>query len=574
MLGDEATEKFIPAEVYGLRDADLELFLGRLWAGDIATSVQAVPYYATSSEMLAQGVQTLLLRLGILSGIHEFNYRDSLRPEYTVHLMDAASIETFIERVAPHALGQERRVELLCRSSTCHRQTRQETVPAPDVYWDTILSIEPLGIDDTYDLTVEGDHNFVANALFVHNSHSAAYALLAYQTAWLKTHYPAAFMAAVLSADMDNTDKVVSLIEECRQMRLKVLPPDINTSDYHFTVQGEDTILYGLGAIKGVGAAALQGVIEERGRHGRFRDLFEFCRRIDQRKINRRTLEALISAGAMDALGEGQRDGRAVLMASLPVALQMAEQHLRDHGVGQNDLFGGVSTREAEHVVRPAFVCAVQWTEEQRLAAEKDTLGLYLTGHPIARYERELARFITARLSELRPEPEQRVIAAGLVVALRTMNVRRGGRMAFISLDDRTARIEVSVFPELYQRHRELLTKDKLLVIEGMVSVDDYTGGHKLSADQIFDLDQARAAYAKGLVISLDTRRDANGIVRQLAQVLGSFREGMCQVYIDYQNAAACAQLALGPEWKVRPSEDLLQRLAEVAGRDKVEVVY
>jgi DNA polymerase-3 subunit alpha len=252
----------------------------------------------------------------------------------------------------------------------------------------------------------------------------------------------------------------------------------------------------------------------------------------------------------------------------------MAEQHLRDRSAGQTDLFGGVVAREAEHGVKPAFVSATQWTEAQRLAAEKDTLGLYLTGHPIAQHEAELARFITARLAELKPEAEQAVIVAGLVMAIRTMNVRRGGRMAFVVLDDRSARLEVSVFPELYQRHRELLTRDRLLVMEGTLSMDDYSGGYRLAADRIFDINQARAAYAKGLIIGLDARGDANGIVRRLAQVLSPFREGTCPVYIDYQNHDAAAQIILGPDWKVHPTDDLLQRLADLAGRDRVEVVY
>ena len=593
ILGCRATEKFIPTEVYGLCDGDLELLVGRLWAGDgfIANATQAIPYYATSSEMLAKGTQTLLLRLGILSGLHrkQFKYRGGLRPGYTVYLIGEASAETFMARVAPHALGRERQVELLRRhlSSTRRGQTSKDTIPVEserlaqfaraDIFWDTVVSIEPKGIADTYDLTVEGDHNFVANGLFVHNSHSAAYALLAYQTAWLKAHHAAAFMAAVLSADMDNTDKVVSLIEECREMQLKVLPPDINTSGYQFTVKSVNTILYGLGAIKGVGEAALEGLLEDRAQNGPFRHLFELCRRIDQRKVNRRVLEALIRAGALDGLGPDPRSSagsnRAVMMASLTLALQMAEQHVRDRAAGQDDLFGGVVTRETA-AVKPAFVAAAQWSEEQRLTEEKETLGLYLTGHPIERHERELARFTTARIAQLKPESEQKVIVAGLVVAVRTLNARRGGRMAFVVLDDRSARIELSVFPDLYQSHRDLLVKDRLLVIEGSVSPDDYSGGYRMSADRILDLDQARAAYAKRLVIGLDARSLQNGMVHQLVQTLTPFRDGTCPVTIDYRNEGACAQLVLGQEWRMRPTEELLHRLEELAGRDNVQLGY
>ncbi len=215
-------------------------------------------------------------------------------------------------------------------------------------------------------------------------SHSAAYALVSYQTAWLKSHYPAAFMAAVLSADMDNTDKVVTLIDECRDMKLDVAPPDINHSAYAFTVNGVDGIRYGMGAIKGVGLAAIEGIIAERTEKGAFRDLFDLCRRIDLRKANRRVLEALIRSGAMDALG----DNRASLMASLPAALHLAEQDARDATAGQVDLFG-LAAPQADAATTDVSAHTAhlpEWDEAERLTGEKETLGLYLTGHPIARY--------------------------------------------------------------------------------------------------------------------------------------------------------------------------------------------
>ncbi|MFQ5488983.1 MAG: DNA polymerase III subunit alpha, partial [Gammaproteobacteria bacterium] len=292
-------------------------------------------------------------------------------------------------------------------------------------------------------------------------SHSAAYARIAYQTAWLKAHYPAAFMAAVLSSDMDNTDKVVMLIDECRTMGLAVKPPDINLCDYAFTVSDQQTIRYGLGAIKGVGAAALESIIAERNANGHFADLFDLCRRIDLRKANRRVLEALIRAGALDSLDEN----RARSMARLTHALQAAERHLRDQAVGQNDLFGGVIASAPDAAAAVPEVEVPPWSEEQRLSGEKETLGLYLTGHPIQRYEAELARFITARISELNPARDQNVVIAGLVVAIRTLNSRRGDRIAFVTLDDRSGRIDLAVFAEAYRRYRDLIGKDRLIVV-------------------------------------------------------------------------------------------------------------
>ncbi len=419
-------------------------------------------------------------------------------------------------------------------------------------------------------------------------SHSAAYALVSYQTAWLKTHYPAAFMAAVLSADMDNTDKVVTLIDECRDMKLEVAPPDINHSDYAFTVNGADGIRYGMGAIKGVGLAAIEGIITERGAQGAFHDLFDLCRRIDLRKANRRVLEALIRSGAMDALGEN----RASLMATLPAALHLAEQHARDATAGQVDLFGlAESPADAAAADVSAHAAHLpEWEEAERLTGEKETLGLYLTGHPIACYADELAKFTSGRIAEVTTAPgedwtyntksygkaskEQSVVLAGLVVGLRTLQTQRGGRMAFVTLDDRSARAEIAVFSEAYTQYRQLLLKDKLLVVEGSLSPDDYAGGYRVSANRVLDIDQARAVYAKRLLIDLDARTAGNGFIPALQAALAPFRAGPCPVLLDFNRNDATAQILLGQEWRVHPTDELLQRLGDLVGAGHVHVEF
>ncbi len=419
-------------------------------------------------------------------------------------------------------------------------------------------------------------------------SHSAAYALISYQTAWLKAHYPAAFMAAVLSSDMDNTDKVVGLIEECRQLGLDVLPPDVNVSDYAFGVDGDHRIVYGLGAIKGVGESAVETILAERRAGGPFPDLFDLCRRIDLRRANRRVLEALIRAGALDGLGRH----RAALMAQLTAALQSAEQHTRDHAAGQNDLFGGPATPQGA----AAAPETPEWDDDERLAGEKETLGLYLTGHPIARHEAELAHFVTLRIGDLageadangagalRPAPreDRAAVVAGLVVALRTMQTQRGGRMAFLTLDDRSGRIEIAVFSEAFQRYRALLAKDRLLVVQGALSADEYTGGYRMSADRIWDLAQARAAFLRGLEVAVDSERAANGFVSTLAHTLEPFcvppgahgEAAGCPVWIEYLRPGARARIALGARWRVQPTDELLHRLEDLAGREGVRLVY
>jgi DNA polymerase-3 subunit alpha len=402
-------------------------------------------------------------------------------------------------------------------------------------------------------------------------SHSAAYALIAYQTAWLKTHYPAAFMAAVLSADMDKTDKVVTMIAECRDMKINVLPPDINRCEYAFVVLDDASILYGLGAIKGLGQAAIDAILEVRRADGPFRDLFDFCRRIDLRRVNRRVLESLIKAGALDSLGTH----RAALMASLSLALAAADQVGRAKEARQDDLFGLGGGESAASAPPPAvFVDAPPWSEELRLEGEKETLGLYLTGHPIARYEQELARFIDSTIAELKPTEDKNIVVAGLVVGMRAMQTRRGDRMAFVTLDDRTGRLELAVFSELYERHRDLLAKDTLLVVEGQVSVDEYSGGFKMSAERIYNIDQARGTFASRLEIDVDVALAANGFLHALQQVLKPATPGTCPVCIRYDAGPASAEILLGPEWKITPGAALLDRLAGLAGEGRVRLIY
>ncbi|MGD8874382.1 MAG: DNA polymerase III subunit alpha [Gammaproteobacteria bacterium] len=419
-------------------------------------------------------------------------------------------------------------------------------------------------------------------------SHSAAYALVSYQTAWLKAHYPAAFMAAVLSADMDNTDKVVHLIAECRDMKLQVVPPDINLSNYHFTEQTGDTVVYGLGAIKGVGQGAIEGMLAERAAGGPFADLFDLCQRVDLRKVNRRVFDALIRAGALDSLGET----RATQQANLARALQLAEQRSRDLNTGQNDLFGGADPGVATVTGKQVLP---EWEEEQRLQGEKETLGLYLTGHPIIRYEPELVNMVSGTLAQLaamcsglptespggnggyggRPGGNERpVTIAGLVMSMRVRKTQRGGKIAFLTVDDRTARLDVRVFPEVYDKHQALLGKDKVLVIQGGLGLDDYTGGYQVTAQSIYDINQARELFARRLVVGVESRQAGNGFVTHLADILQPFRTGHCRVCIDYLGSEAQARVALGEEWAVHPTDELLHRLRDLAGQDSVQVEY
>lgn len=401
-------------------------------------------------------------------------------------------------------------------------------------------------------------------------SHSAAYALLTYQTAWLKAHYPAEFMAAVLSSDMDNTDKVIIFIDECQNLGIKILPPDIQQSDFKFTVNEKSEIIYGLGAIKGAGAAAIENILQARNKCKKFTDLFSFCQGVDLRKVNRRVLEALIRSGAMDSF---QKD-RAVLLATIDIALQAAEQNARQLEVGQVDLFGNIINSEST-LPKHAYATANKLSIEERLNGERETLGLYLSGHPITKYEKELSNLISSRIVDLKIAPEKSlVIVAGLVLATKVMQTKSGNRMAIATIDDRSARMEVVIFAEAFNKYRDLIVKDQILILEGELQIDEFTENYRLTARKIFNLDQARENFAKSLWIKLTDKIIDQTLIDELTKILNPYRGGTCPVFISYFKSGANANIALGDEWKIKPQESLLQQLATLFNFDEVMLGY
>ncbi|MFT5083224.1 MAG: DNA polymerase-3 subunit alpha [Lentisphaeria bacterium] len=406
-------------------------------------------------------------------------------------------------------------------------------------------------------------------------SHSAAYALVSYQTAWLKTHYPAHFMAATMSSDMDKTDKIVTFIEEVRNMGLVLLPPDVNQGQFHFTVDENNNIIYGLGAIKGMGEGPVGAILEAR-KEALFSDLFDFCARTDPKKMNKRSLEALVRSGALDTIGPGlDLDyDRALMFLAIPEAVKTAEQRSANTKAGISDLFGDVvpSRGEAGDVYQD-FRQVRRWSLKQRLNGEKETLGLYLTGHPIDEYDNELTHLVSSRIVNVRGDKNKQTIA-GLVVAFRLMKTKKGDNMAFITLDDRTGRIEVAIFSDTYNEHRDRLLKDAMLVIEGQISNDDFSGGLKMRADNVIDLSEARIDSVKGLTISLINEKLPVGFTKQLKDVLRSGSSGKCPVFISYTYSDVSAQVTLGNEWSVRPDDELIVNIRGLFGNDNVALNY
>ncbi|NIY92095.1 DNA polymerase III subunit alpha [Vibrio diazotrophicus] len=400
-------------------------------------------------------------------------------------------------------------------------------------------------------------------------SHSAAYALVSYQTLWLKTHFPAEFMAAVMTADMDNTEKVVGLVDECIRMGLKVLPPDINSGLYRFNVDETGAIVYGIGAIKGVGEGPIEAIQEAREKGGYFKDLFDFCARIDLKKVNKRVIEKLILAGALDRLGPH----RAAMMASLNDAVKSASQHHQAEAFGQADMFGVLT--DAPEEVEQKYTQVPEWPEKVWLEGERETLGLYLTGHPINAYLKELNRYTSCRLNEATPtRRDQSITVAGLVIAARVMTTKRGTRIGLMTLDDRSGRMEVMLFSDALERYAELLEKDKILVISGQVSFDDFNGGLKMSAREVMDMGSAREKYARGLSISIEQSQIDEQFFERFSEILTPHRAGTVPVNVYYQRPDARARLVLGTEWRVTPSDTLLDELQQLLGNDQVELEF
>jgi DNA polymerase-3 subunit alpha len=401
-------------------------------------------------------------------------------------------------------------------------------------------------------------------------SHSTAYALIAYQTAWLKAHYPEAFMAAVMTADMGDTDKLVVLLDDCRQLGIAIDPPNVNFSGAGFSVGGSRRISYGLGAITGVGLSLVEELVAERAAHGPYTGLMDLCRRVGQQKLNRRVLEALVRAGALDGFGQN----RATLMNAIGDTLVLAERTAHAAAVGQATLFGGDDVGvEATHVVTPVR----EWTKRERLEAERESLGLYLTAHPFddyARHWRELnyssiADIIGALPPEGAPYQRKAATLAGVVMDVR----RRGTRLAIV-LDDNTDRVEVTLFDEVYAAAKHLINKHAVLVIDGQLRYDEYLSGWRLTAQRVRAFDEIIEESARRITIRIADNDTGLKLIGELKTTLEPFRRGNCEVSIEYRNESGQAELTCGEAWAVRPTRELRERLSRLLGEDRYKIHY
>ena len=401
-------------------------------------------------------------------------------------------------------------------------------------------------------------------------SHAAAYALLSYHTAYLKVHHTAAFMAANMSLAMEDTDKIKILVEDAIDVcKLTILPPDVNESQFRFTPEGQprsvtgkqvSNIRYGLGGVKGAGQGAIEAIIAAREEGGKFKDLFDFCKRVDKKQINRRTIESLIRAGAMDAFGVD----RAVLLASVAFAMEAAGQAAA--AANQVSLFGG---DDSDLIAPPDYVKATPWTDRQKLAEEKIALGYYLSGHMFDSYAQEVRRFAKTKLKDLEPSREPRMLC-GVITGVRTQMTQRG-KILIVALDDKTGVVEVTIYNELLEAHKNIFKEDEFLLVVGKVSEDRFNGGLRITAEKVFDIAAARIHYGHKLEMDIECTISP----AKMAEVLAPYRnpDGL-PVSLRVKPQGIECTLQLGDEWRVAPSDALKHALELNLGAKDVAVEY
>lgn len=415
-------------------------------------------------------------------------------------------------------------------------------------------------------------------------SHSAAYALISYQTAWLKKYFPAHFMASVMSADMDQTDKLVSLKDDCNEFKLILQAPSVNESEYRFTVSAQSSIRYGLGAIKGVGQAVIDAVINERNTNGHFSDLTDFCKRCAHIKLSRRTFDALINSGAFDCLGLN----RASAAKNIDAAIKLGQQEFSNKNSGMNDMFGFSTSQDSGSTI--IFESIEEWKEEDLLIAEKHSLGLYLSGHPIDLVAHELASMTGQSLKAIKQHAAQNYtpaenenkfirntgspcLVAGIVVDIR----KRGSRVSLI-LDDNTDRIEVGLFEDKFEVYRHVLVKDRILVIAGKIAFDGFLDDFKVTAEKIYDLEEARDQFAGRLVMKYHSDQpaysDQDKLLNNIQATLEPHLNGNCRVIMAYQNGLSRANVEFGDDWRITPNKLLMENLQKILGKNNVRIQY
>ena len=394
-------------------------------------------------------------------------------------------------------------------------------------------------------------------------SHSVAYALIAYQTAWLKTHYTAEFMAAVLSSDMDNTDKVVSFINDCKAIKIKLLPPDINKSTYAFSVPEENTIRFGLGAIKGVGQAAIDAIMHER-KNGYYSDIFDLCARDESRKINKKTLEALITSGAVDSFGLP----RSTFFNNISTIIAFADQQHKNRD--QLDLFamGG----DSEDSQKPELISTRDWTKIEELIKEQEAIGFYFSGHPIDYYAHEIKNIITHKFAHIpRLNDKTKVCVAAVLKSKRIIMTKRGKKLGILNLDDGSMHMEATMFDEAIYNMDPNIKKNDIVILQGEVTDDRFNESKKIIASKVMSLQAFRQKNIKRITLEMEAVKEN---LNDLANILEQFKHGSTPCFIRCTNGGSNTVLKLGSQYNLDINDECLSELDNYLGRDKVELIY
>ncbi len=646
LLGKLATNKVIPSAAFRLTNAQLGVLLGRMWDGDgHVNSNDRSTFYATSSKRLAQQVQHVLLRLGILGRVREvtFAYPRGPRIGYQVFVTGVENLRPFADQIGAHLVAPAKRaamaampreaivgpskdlvpvapVRALARAAKARRgetwrdvETAADvsardlypvgTNPAKigftrsvvnrlaghfqdaelhrladnDVLWDRIVSIEPAGEAETYDLEIADTHNFVANDIIVHNSHSVAYSVVAYHTAFLKTHYPAEFMAALLSSNIGKTEEVIKYIAEAREMGLEVLAPDVNESGWRFTVVGDRRIRFGLGAIRNVGRGAIDSMIGARA-EGPFSSLYDLCSRVDLRVCNKRVFEALIAAGACDGLG----GHRAQLLAALDHAISEASLRQEEAVKGQGSLFGDLMGGAPEEIAGsagqgaapPPLPSTPVWSESERLQREKELLGFYISGHPLEPYRTECELFASstvAALGEWTPEP----VTIGVVVTAikRQISKKSGAEFARLTVEDFSGSSEVLVFPEAWAVIAERVRPDVPVLLKGGYSRKDQgVEGATFIVETVTRFAEVRASGDLAVAIDLSTGIDLPPSIMEDVRAALENHQGSAPLEVRWQDGNGKTVRFRSRSLTVAASAMILSDLRALLGADRVRL--
>jgi DNA polymerase-3 subunit alpha len=395
-------------------------------------------------------------------------------------------------------------------------------------------------------------------------SHSAAYALIAYQTAYLKAHYPVEFMASLLTSEMHSTDGVVKYIAECRNNGIPVLSPDINESEMEFTVTGSQ-IRFGLVAVKNVGESAIESIVGAR-KEKPFESLFDFCERVDLRKVNKRVIESLIKCGAFDSTG----DFRSKLMASLEDAVEYGQRIQKEKYDPQMGLF---DIETSDHMINvPQYPDIEEWREKELLSFEKESLGFYITGHPLTRFEAVLDKFTNANTVSLQEVKDGAVVRiGGMVRSTKTIMTKKGEPMAFLTMEDKHGSIEITIFSTLYASAGDLLVEDNPILIQGQIEKDE--NSIKILADTVIPLEKAEETWTANIHLVLDVTRTKKDTLVKLRDILKKY-PGSCEAYLDLNIPGKSEVIiALPPDIRLKPGPALTREVNSFLGYDAVETV-